>query len=149
AAIGTTRSFISSCHKRHGEFTRPAGRWRKDKRSRPQGGESTATRANAGRSVHRASQLRAFGADERSRPASGAELTTDATLRSATPNALPRRYCRPASAPSRTRSGVLKRSAASSAFFGSRCSREKDQRCATAVKHRLLQLGDRPVTPLE
>ncbi len=39
------------------------------------------TRAKAGRSVQRTSQPRAFGAEERSRPASGAELITDATLR--------------------------------------------------------------------
>src|SRR5262249_25737503 len=89
-----------------------------------------------------ASQPTAFGADETSRRPSGAELTTDATLRSATLNVLPRRYCRPSSAPSRTRSGVLNRSAV--ALLGRQGPAVRDGR-----KHRFLKLGDRPETPLE
>src|SRR5207249_1923342 len=105
-------------------FPLTPGGWRPSRHpSRlPAAQASSWTRANAGRAVQRPSQPWAFRAPERSRPASGAQESTAAAFRSATVKALPRRYSRPASAPSSTPSGCLKRSAASSAFFGSRWS---------------------------
>src|SRR5262249_53338027 len=78
-------------------------------------------RASAGRAVQRPSHAAALGAAERSIWARGAQVSTLATFRSATVNAEPSTYSRPASAPSSTPSGFWKRSTASSAFFGSRC----------------------------
>src|SRR3989442_6797182 len=115
----------------------------------PRPGQALCARTRAGRARQRPSQACTFGALPRSNPTIDVSETTEHTFRSATLKVSPRRYGLPASAPSRTASGFLNRSAALATFLSSRCASGRNMRFQDRRDERLLGFGHRPEAPLE